>query len=96
MSHLLCVLTSLSIQEPDNSLTANTVHQLVVEKEEKQKNKYFFLIIHITKVLNFLREQSFERTSLIYKKLDGVGPVDNRPSPNKLHHFVKNKMTPDK
>ena len=25
-------------------------------------------------------------------KLDGVGPVDNRPSTNKLHHFVqKNK-----
>ena len=22
-------------------------------------------------------------------KLDGVGPVDNRPSTNKLHHFVK-------
>ena len=25
------------------------------------------------------------------KKLDGVGPVDNRPSPDKLHHFVKKK-----
>ena len=22
-------------------------------------------------------------------KLDGVGPVDNRPSTNKLHHFVR-------
>ena len=22
------------------------------------------------------------------RKLDGVGPVDNRPSINKLHHFV--------
>ena len=22
-------------------------------------------------------------------KLDGVGPVDNRPSTDKLHHFVK-------
>ena len=22
-------------------------------------------------------------------KLDGVGPVDNRPSPDKFHHFVK-------
>ena len=34
---------------------------------------------------------------LLYK-LDGVGPVDNRPSPDKLHHFVKNtqkNMTPD-
>ena len=24
-------------------------------------------------------------------KLDGVGLVDNRPSTNKLHHFVKKK-----
>ena len=24
-------------------------------------------------------------------KLDVVGPVDNRPSMDKLHHFVKNK-----
>ena len=23
------------------------------------------------------------------KKLDGVGLVDNRPSTNKIHHFVK-------
>ena len=25
------------------------------------------------------------------KKLDGVGPVDNRPSTAKLHHFVRKK-----
>ena len=24
-----------------------------------------------------------------YKLLDGVGPVDNRPSTDELHHFVK-------
>ena len=24
-------------------------------------------------------------------KLDGVGPVDNRPYPDKLNHFVKKK-----
>ena len=24
-------------------------------------------------------------------KLDGVGPVDNRPSTDKLHHFFKKK-----
>ena len=27
-------------------------------------------------------------TSHIQYKLDGVGPVDNRPSPDYLHHFV--------
>ena len=25
------------------------------------------------------------------RKLDGEGPVDNRPSTDKLHHFVKKK-----
>ena len=29
----------------------------------------------------------FEQRNLI--KLDGVGPVDNRPSTDKLHHFVQ-------
>ena len=27
----------------------------------------------------------------IYNKLDGVGPIDNRPSTDKLHHFVQKK-----
>ena len=27
-----------------------------------------------------------------FEKLDGVGPDDNRPSPDKLHHFVKKKI----
>ena len=26
------------------------------------------------------------------KTLDDVGPVDNQPSTNKLHHFVKKEM----
>ena len=34
------------------------------------------------------------------KKLDGVGPVDNRPSTDKPHHFFRKKkiiiiITPD-
>ena len=28
---------------------------------------------------------------VLVNKLDGVGPVDNRPSTHKLHHFVKKK-----
>ena len=27
----------------------------------------------------------------IKKKLDGIGPVDNKPSTDKLHHFVQKK-----
>ena len=29
--------------------------------------------------------------NLVFLKLDGVGPVDNRPSTDKLQHFVKKK-----
>ena len=28
---------------------------------------------------------------VILDQLDGVGPVDNRPSTDKLHHFVRKK-----
>ena len=28
----------------------------------------------------------------IFEKLDGVGPVDNRPSTDKFHHFVRKKQ----
>ena len=27
----------------------------------------------------------------VVEELDGVGPVDNRPSTDKLHHFVRKK-----
>ena len=30
------------------------------------------------------------------RKLDGVGPVDNRPSTDKLHHFVKKNKKKNK
>ena len=36
------------------------------------------------------------RKKIILKnKVDGVGPVDNRPSTDKLHHFVKKIVTCD-
>ena len=38
------------------------------------------------------RISKFEDIILVVFKLDGVGPVDNRPSTNKLHHFVQKKM----
>ena len=31
------------------------------------------------------------KASHVIKKLDGVGPVDNRPYTDKLHHFVQKK-----
>ena len=38
----------------------------------------------------------FSAQTLFANQLDGVGPVDNRPSTNNLHHFVKKKkMTCD-
>ena len=30
--------------------------------------------------------------ALFQFKLDGIGPGDNRPSTDKLHHFVKKKI----
>ena len=35
--------------------------------------------------------QGMELHSFGYSKLDGVGPVNNRPSTDKLHHFVQKK-----
>ena len=32
--------------------------------------------------------QALKEVSQSNNKLDGVGPIDNRPSPDKLHHFV--------
>ena len=39
----------------------------------------------------FLKDLMNNQRKLMFKKLDGVGPVDNRPSPNKLHRIVKKK-----
>ena len=39
-------------------------------------------------------DEAVYRTALATQgllKLDRVGPIDNRPSPAKLHHFVKKK-----
>ena len=36
-------------------------------------------------------EQSWPKTLCQPIKLDGVGPVDNRPSTNKLHHYIEKK-----
>ena len=35
-------------------------------------------------------------THLLLPKLDGVGPVDNRPATNKLHHIVRRKKEEEK
>ena len=40
---------------------------------------------------NFISSANWNNKFEDIEKLDGVGPVDNRPSPNKLHHFVKKK-----
>ena len=35
--------------------------------------------------------QTNETWQMMLEKLDKVGPVDNRPSTDKLHHFVRKK-----
>ena len=38
-----------------------------------------------------MRKVGKVETEVKVEKLDGVGPVDNRPSADKLHHFVQKK-----
>ena len=38
-----------------------------------------------------MRRRRRRRRTIGNKKLDGVGPVDNRHSTYKLHHFVKKR-----
>ena len=40
--------------------------------------------------LNSFVTEWFSEELPVYK-LEGVGPIDNRPCPDKLHHFVKIK-----
>ena len=49
---------------------------------------YFVLIVHLYQNLHFLL-CLYEY--ILFLKLDGVGPINNRPSPAKLHHFVPQK-----
>ena len=56
--------------------------------------KRFLEIFFFTSAFHF--GANFENLFWIYKfqifsKLDGVGPVDNRPSTDKFHHFVRKK-----
>ena len=39
----------------------------------------------------FVIRYVFLKVTMFTKKLDGVGPVDNRLSTDKLHHFVRKK-----
>ena len=40
----------------------------------------------------WLKSNSSIHIELLFKKLDGVGPVDNRPSTDEFHQFVKKKF----
>ena len=47
---------------------------------------YSCLMLQALLFLGRGNRREIEKTSGL--KLDGVGPVDNRPSPDKLHHLV--------
>ena len=57
-----------------------------------QKHILDFVGAHICLVLGVFwgvfQEQTGLGASFISCKLDGVGPIDNRPSTDKLHHFA--------
>ena len=49
-------------------------------------------LVHFKSLFGCLPINSWSSSPHLYAgKLDGVGPVDNRPSTNKLHHFVQKK-----
>ena len=39
-----------------------------------------------------LKSMHSQMFGIYFNKKNGVGPVDNRPSPAKLHHFVREKI----
>ena len=71
---------------PNNSLfwLKPTVHPwFLTNKKQPIKQQMF-------------REFMWPFWPLLIKQLDGVGPVDNRPSTNKLHHFFRKKEKKEK
>ena len=52
-----------------------------------------YLVKELRKYINQfkLEKSNSEKIKGIIFKLDGVGPVDNRPSTVKLHHFVRKR-----
>ena len=58
--------------------------RLVVSLLKKQLTNYFVRWLGDWQSFKLIRLMS-----LMTNKLDGVGPVDNRPSTNKLHHWVE-------
>ena len=47
---------------------------------------------HTLRIQNIYGNIDEQRNAVkIFRKLDGVGPVDNRPSTDKLNHFVHKK-----
>ena len=52
-------------------------------------------VVTVVTVETVVTKNLFQKKTFFSFKLDGVGPVDNRPSTDKLQHFVKKKRTCD-
>ena len=63
--------------EPENKGTINV--------------KLFLPIIYSDRAARMSPQNCFHALPCDAQKLDGVGPVDDRPSTDKLHHFVRRK-----
>jgi hypothetical protein len=56
------------------------------------RRSLFFYCSVVFSMQDFFLVMTFDENQMFHGwKLDGVGPVDNRPSTNKLHHFVHKK-----
>ena len=69
---------------------------LIISKNIKHSSvTKSFLLFKINLSFQFFLDQSSRAKQSCWikvKKLDGVGPVYNKPSTDKLHHFVRKKI----
>ena len=68
------------------STHCTSVQAFVQTFEKKAPTFVFVLILHFISALYYYTHMIINSYTIII--LDMVGPFDNRPLPNKLHHFV--------
>ena len=77
-----------------NIVNKNNMHKyeawIIWEQDDADTYKSLIYNIFRSVTKNYERK-CHKRHVKMQNKLDGVGPVDNRPSTDKLHHFVWKK-----
>ena len=77
---------------------------LLQSQNKHNHNSYYFYswqthnlcTVLMVVLIHFCLMMTIIKLQPCIRKLDGVGPVDNRPSTNKLHHFIQKKKNKKK